>query len=825
MPLAPWLCLALTLTPAAQAAGGKEVQAKGPPPAAAAAAAPAAVETETSADEQLVRSAGLTADGPALLEFFRGRCRREADRTELEALLRQLGDAAAPVRARAAAALVGRGPVAVPALRQAANDLSDPAAAERARQCLKWIEGPEAAELVVAASRLLAERKPAGAAPVLLAYIPLANNADVVEEVARALAAVAYAGGRPDSAVREALDDPLPLRRAVAAEALCRADRPEELAAVRPLLHDRAVGVRLRVALALLRQEDAAAVPVLIDLLPRLSSAQAHQAEEALQDLAGDWAPGLPRAKDDAIARRIRKDTWAVWWKNTEGPALLAEFRRRTPDETQQKKLRALVDKLGADQFTVRERATADLLAFGHLAVPFLREAARGKDPERTQRAEVCLERIAKDDKKALPTAAARLVALRRPPGAVEVLLAYFPWASGDAMAEELQKALVTLAVQDGEPHPALVKALADHEPRRRLAAGEALARRGGRDLWPALQKLLKDPDPAVRVQVGTALIAARDREAVPLLIDALADLPPDQAGQVADVLTELAGDKGPPAAPAGDAAARRKYRDAWTAWWRAHGAQVDLARPGMAGHFLGYTLIVESDGPGRVRELGRDGKDRWKIEGLQFPVDAQVIRGTRVLVTEYNGRRITERDFKGNILWKVENLPSLPVNAQRLPGGNTFIATMAGVMEVDRRGKEVFNHPIPGLIAGCKGRGGEIFCLDQQGQCVVLDARGKQIKTFPSGRLGGWTSGIDAGPAGRVLISQPNQGRVVEFNRDGKMLWQGQAAGVTTATLLPNGHVLTASHNLQTVAELDRSGRVVSQVHCDLHPFRARRR
>ena len=91
-------------------------------------------ERQASADEQTLRAAGLAVDGPALLEFVRVRSRLGADAQEFKALTRELADAKPDVRKKAAAALVARGPAAVPALRHAANSLLDPAAVAAARR-------------------------------------------------------------------------------------------------------------------------------------------------------------------------------------------------------------------------------------------------------------------------------------------------------------------------------------------------------------------------------------------------------------------------------------------------------------------------------------------------------------------------------------------------------------------------------------------------------------------------------------------------------------------------------------------------------------------
>ena len=47
------------------------------------------------------------------------------------------------------------------------------------------------------------------------------------------------------------------------------------------------------------------------------------------------------------------------------------------------------------------------------------------------------------------------------------------------------------------------------------------------------------------------------------------------------------------------------------------------------------------------MAEVGRDGKIRWQVGNLKYPVDAIVLPGERVLVTEWDGNRVAEWDFK----------------------------------------------------------------------------------------------------------------------------------------------------------------------------------
>ena len=106
-----------------------------------------------------------------------------------------------------------------------------------------------------------------------------------------------------------------------------------------------------------------------------------------------------------------------------------------------------------------------------------------------------------------------------------------FPPAPTRPTAEALRTALAAVAVRDGKPEPALVRALTDEAPARRAAAGVALCRAGATAQLPAIRKLLQDPDPQVRLRVGLALADLGEKEAVPVLIALLDALPRNLPG------------------------------------------------------------------------------------------------------------------------------------------------------------------------------------------------------------------------------------------------------------------------------------------------------
>ncbi len=173
-----------------------------------------------AAEERALKAAKVATDAAGLLAFLGGQVRSAADREKVRALIKRLGDDSFEEREKATKALIDLGAVARPELRRATKG-DDAEVATRAKRCLDKIAevaGPEG--LLMAALRLVAERKPPGAAEVLLALAPTLTDEADARELKNALAAVAVRDGKPDRAVAKALEDADPARRAAAAAAL-----------------------------------------------------------------------------------------------------------------------------------------------------------------------------------------------------------------------------------------------------------------------------------------------------------------------------------------------------------------------------------------------------------------------------------------------------------------------------------------------------------------------------------------------------------------------------------------------------------------------------
>jgi hypothetical protein len=313
------------------------------------------------------------------------------------------------------------------------------------------------------------------------------------------------------------------------------------------------------------------------------------------------------------------------------------------------------------------------------------------------------------------------------------------------------------------------------------------------------------------------------------VLIALLDETPLMIAWSAEEWLYRIAGDKAPQVwVRAEGGAVRRKCRDAWTGWWREHEARIDLAKLDLDRQQLGLTLVCSWDGynggQGKVWEVGPDGKARWEINSVAHPVDAQMLSGNRVLIADQSTRKVTERDLQGKVLWEHVTNDSL-VSCQRLPNGNTFIATYARVFELTPDGKEVYSHrgTQGAVYAAQKLRNGHVAYLGSNGMMVELDETGKEIKTLKlePGPVG--LVKFEILPGGRYLVGQRE--KVVELDGDGKVVWECAFANANCVFRLPNGNTLACSYPNRRVVEVDRGGKVVWEQRLDGGPLRAHRR
>lgn len=785
--------------------------------------------SDLSPEEQTVKAAQLPLTGPGLVGFFKQRSQRAAEEGLIKELIKQLGDKDGAVRDKAFGGLVQFGSLAVPLLRQSAAAVDDANVSGRARDCLRLIEGDDSAALVIAAAQLLGRKGGDGSVEALLAYLPFADNPKVHQEVEAVLGELAMHGGKLNPALVRALKDSAAGIRAAAASAICQSGDAAARAEVKPLLKDPRPVVRLRAALGLARRSDAEAIPVLIDLLAELPDEHRTQCEEFLTELAGEWKVEAPQGRSP-ILQRLQREVWSGWWKGTDGKTLIEEFTRRTLSNAERDKVLGLIRDLGKENEKERQATMLEVVNCGPKALPLLRQAMEDANLRISEAARRCVDQLQKDTHPPLPAVAARLLALHRPEGAAAALLGFVPFADSDTLTEAVLVALVDVAVgKDGKAAPAFLAALNDAVPARRLAAIDTLAQVGGHQ--EALKKLLMDKDAEIRLKTALALARAGERDVMPTLIQVVSESAPENGWQGDDFLSKLAGAKKPDVVLSKEAEGQKKYREAWSAWWKENGDKVVLLERGGLTRSLGYTLIVEQynqqNGQGRVLEMDAAGKVRWEIGGLSTPMDARVIGNDRVLIAEQNMNRVSERNFKGEVKWEKQGIGQ-PIVAERLRNGNTFIIRRNGFLEVDREGREVYHvhRNSDYIMGGGRLRDGTVAFVNNRNMYVRLDRSGKELKSFavpfdPTGnQMLPWIL-----PNGHVLVAHYGAGKVLELDREGKTIWQGSVQWPHVVTKLSNGNVLVCSIQTRKVTEIDRSGKTVKELTGNMWPYKAERR
>ena len=262
-------------------------------------------------DLKIIQQAGMKGDGAELLEYFRKRTLTQPNPKEISALVKQLGDDDFATREKAFTSLMTLGAAAVAGLKEGEND-ADLEVRKRVADLKHRIDVNALPTLHMAAARVVAKLKPAGAADILMGYVPFVSEPNVVDELCKTLGAVAIQDGKVEPVLLKSLGDAVAIKRGAAAEALLRAGAKDEIPNVKKLLTDKDVSVRYRVCMAMMPLQDRDVVPAMVDLMGELSANELWPIEEALLKLAGDKAPNVGLG-NDAASKKACRDQWAKW--------------------------------------------------------------------------------------------------------------------------------------------------------------------------------------------------------------------------------------------------------------------------------------------------------------------------------------------------------------------------------------------------------------------------------------------------------------------------------------------------------------------------------
>lgn len=239
------------------------------------------------------------------------------------------------------------------------------------------------------------------------------------------------------------------------------------------------------------------------------------------------------------------------------------------------------------------------------------------------------------------------------------------------------------------------------------------------------------------------------------------------------------------------------------------------------------YRVLAQDKG--RVVILGADGKVEWETECKYTSHDIHLLPNGNLLL-HVSGAKVVEMTPRKEIVWSYTATPKagytgrVEIHAfQRLADGTTMVAESGNtrIVEVDRQGKIVKEVPLTvtktnahsdtrlvrklanGNYLVCHEADGVVREYDASGQAVwsyALDLNGRP-KSPGHGPEGHGTSVYSALRLdnGHTLIGGGNNNRVLEVDRDGKIVWsidQKELPGITLAWVtmvqaLPNGNVI----------------------------------
>lgn len=324
-------------------------------------------------------------------------------------------------------------------------------------------------------------------------------------------------------------------------------------------------------------------------------------------------------------------------------------------------------------------------------------------------------------------------------------------------------------------------------------------------------------------------LITTREKEFVPDLLALIPKLPRGRIWQLEEFLLQLAGDSKPADGKFGKTEeSLTKAKDAWAGWWTKKGAGLDLVKFDFKPRITGYTDIIEYDYRGygvyRVTTLGPDLKEKAKIgatgvNNLNYPSDVKKLPNGNYLIAEQNGNRITERDSNSKII-KTINV-SQPLAIDLLPDGGMIVVSRNQVVKFDKEGKQdwAFQRQQYDIMGGRRLPGGDIIFITntfQGANCFRLDKDGKEVgKPLTLGRIQNYQS-IDATGDDKIMVCEFN--RVIEYDLKAdkdkpKELWSYSANNPTSCQRLPNGNTLITQINQPPngrVIEVDATGDVL---------------
>jgi hypothetical protein len=515
-------------------------------------------------------------------------------------------------------------------------------------------------------------------------------------------------------------------------------------------------------------------------------------------------------------------------YKLTTDQALLDWLHRHSEDDNDLDVDR-LIRQLGSEQFDVREKAQEKLLRLRLVGLDALRKARKSEDRETARRATELVEAIEKETRVALPLIIVRTLLRMRPPGTVETLMRYLPFAADEEIEEEIYFGIERLTRESKQERKVLAKGLADRQPERRALAACLLGRSEEKAIRNQVRSLLSDAAPTVRMRAAQGLLAAGDFEAVPALIQILADNPVALAWQAEELLHWVAGEASPRECVGAATPDRVKECQAqWTKWWKENQGKLDFKALLREQRRPGLLIVCEQSSEkkvGFVSCYGCTGRANWKIESKE-PMHALLLKSGKILVLDRAEKLAKEIDLGGKQFWTRDGAwvrcRELANREIQLIGRPSFVHCAVDGKPVALLDRDIVvdGSVFDGEIAGSLGNG-KLLCVTHSRRLIAeFDAGNGELSNErrTDGAIDGGFIIAQVCPDRRLLGIQGDL--LLEVDHHGKRKWECPVRGCSSAALLPTGNLAAVVRwPTSRVVEVDRRGTTVWQTLGDETP------
>ena len=477
-------------------------------------------------------------------------------------------------------------------------------------------------------------------------------------------------------------------------------------------------------------------------------------------------------------------------------------FQSLLPSNQTEEKIKQLIVKLGDRRFSVREKATIQLLQLQKLPSELILRQLESANEEVRWRLELVLANWRKAGDKTL-NSALKYVAKKQVKGLLQSLSNVHAQCQSKGLSHLFQRALFQTSTK--EDADALLKMTRGTNLELRRFSMECLFEQAPDKAIGELKKwMLREAEPE-RMLAVDLLARTADRDVLLPLVELLRSDSANIRARAAIILKSMTKEKLHFVAHE-PAAKRNESVELWSRWVEKNKDSVKLVKwkPG-AHQFDRGINIVASYSEGKVYVFDRDWK-AIRVLSAVGPWDAQILENGNFLIACYDGNAVVEYSPTGKEISRIQC--AAPWSAQRLANGRTLVATGHSAIEYDASGKKVWSSPkFQGLSAAVRlPNGNTLVAQYSPGLVAEITPEGKRIL-----QIEGLTMPymLQALPNGNILFPDKTANRILEYDRRGNVVWRKEGlSSPDSCQRLPNGNlVVTESRKL---TEYDADGKVV---------------